>query len=285
LHLPDAFVDEIIKYSGIEGVRCWAMTKNSAHVFEKISKGDEVLLSEKGTGLFNYYAIVIVKIVSNEFGRELWPFVGNNSWDNIFFLANITRVIIPKGPFVEQLGYAKNFAVQGPIMVADAIYYELSSVSKQFNIPVFDKIAEVSVDMDFSSENVECIGTRRIGHSKFSKDVKTNYDYCCAICGISEIEFLVSSHNSPWSEDLDNRLNPSNGICLCSMHDKAFEHGFIGIDDSFQVIINVLLNKSSLLYHELKRFEGKKIRLPVNSPPDKNLLAKHRQKIIFYNGN
>jgi hypothetical protein len=277
-YLPVDVKDQIRRYSGIEGIRCWAMTKSSARLFSRISNGDEVLLSEKGTGLFNYYAVVVGKTINHEFGTVLWPYVGKNPWDNIFFLGNITRVTIQKSQFVQELGYAKNLAVQGPLMIADDAYKKLGSVSSRFEIPVFDKVAEAHVDGNFLGESVECIGTRRIGHSKFSKHVKSNYSYSCAVCGIKEVEFLVSSHISPWCEDFNNRLNPSNGICLCSMHDKAFEHGFIGIDDNFCVLVTGLLDKSSLLYNELKRFEGTKIFLPSNFPPDKSLLAKHREK-------
>jgi hypothetical protein len=283
--LSDDFINQIIKYSGIEGIRCWAMTKNSEHVFDKISIGDEVLFSEKNTGLFNYYAVVIGKIINYEFGPALWTIAGDSPWDHIFFLANITKVVVSKRAFVKQLGYAENFAVQGPVIVSDEKYNNIGSISQQFSIPLYDKVAEANVDKDFAGESVECIGTRRIGHSKFSKDVKTNYGYSCAVCGINEVEFLVSSHISPWYEDVDNRLNPSNGICLCSMHDKAFEHGFIGINDTYQIILSSHLNKSSLLCNELKRFEGKQINLPKVFPPDKNLLSKHREKNNLTNGN
>lgn len=277
-HLPSDFVDEILKFSGIEGIRCWALTKNRITIFNDIKNGDEVLLTEKGTGHFTHYGIIIGKTQNIDFGNALWPIVGNNPWENIYFLANITKTNIDKRKLVTDLGYAENFTVPGVIKVDDTKYINLVTISQYFEIPVFENVAETNEDKDFSGKNIQAIGTKRVGHSKFSKDVKTNYEYTCAICGITEIEFLVAGHISSWAEDHENRLNPQNGICLCSLHDKAFEHGYIGLSDEFRVIVNPKVNRQSSLYSNLKNYENKPIRRPQTGQPDINFLKKHRKK-------
>lgn len=272
------FLDEILRLSGIEGIRCWATTKNRATIFEAISNGDEVLLTEKGTGLFTYYGIIIGKKQNVEFGNALWPIVGESPWEYIYFLANTTRVSIDKKKLVTKLGYADNFAVPGVIKVDDNRYQNFGTISKAFDIPVFDRIAEIDEKKDFSGEDIWTQGKRRIGHRKFSKKIKSNYNYSCAICGITEIEFLIAAHISPWSSDQENRLNPQNGICLCAFHDKAFEYGYIGLSDDFRVLLNPRINRSSNLYFLLKRFEGKVIELPSENIPSILFLHKHRKK-------
>lgn len=277
-HLPVEFVDEILKFSGIEGIRCWALTKHRLNIFNDIKNGDEVLLTEKGTGRFTHYGVIVGKIQNVDFGNALWPIVGNNPWENIYFLANITKINIDKATLVTDLGYADNFAVPGAIKVDETKYLNLGTISQLFEIPVFQNVAETNEDKDFSGENIQATGTRRVGHSKFSKDVKTNYEYTCAICEITETEFLVAGHISSWAEDPENRLNPQNGICLCSLHDKAFEHGYIGLTDDFKVLINNKVNKTAPLYENLKLYENTTIRLPRTGQPDINFLKKHRQK-------
>lgn len=277
-YLPKDFVDEILKFSGIEGIRCWALTKNRLSLFNDIKNGDEVLLTEKRTGRFSHYGVVVGKIKNVDFGNALWPIVGSSPWENIYFLANITRINIDKVEIVKKFDYAGNFSVPGPIKVDDSKYLSLGTISQVFEIPVFENVAEIKDDKDFSGTNIQATGTRRVGHNKFSKSVKTNYEYTCAICGIKETEFLVAGHISSWAEDPENRLNPQNGICLCSLHDKAFEHGYIGISNKFEVIINPKVNKNSTLYENLKHYENKPIRLPKIDQPSLIFLKNHRQK-------
>ena len=278
-YLDSNFVDTILRFSGMEGIRCWALTKNRLSLFNKIKNGDEVLLTEKDTGHFTHYGVVIGKTQNVEFGNVLWPYVGNDPWENIYFLANITNINIEKSKLVTDLGYAANFTVPGPIRIDEKKYSILGgTISQLYKIPVFDHVAETNGEKDFYGENVQAIGTRRVGHSKFSKEVKANYEYACTICGITEIEFLVAGHISSWAEDPENRLNPQNGICLCSLHDKAFEHGYIGLTDDLKVILNPKVSKKSPLYDSLEKHINQPIRTPITGNPDKIFLKKHRKK-------
>lgn len=46
--------------------------------------------------------------------------------------------------------------------------------------------------------------------------------YC--VSGVSDARFLVASHIVAWKEDASIRLNPANGLCLSTIHDKAFDN-------------------------------------------------------------
>lgn len=277
-YLNGELVATLLRQSGNEGIRCCAVTKNKRKFFDDIANGDEVLITEKGTGLFTHYGIVIGKIENESFGKNLWPISGDNPWEYIYFLANIQKIRIDKKKLVVQLGFKESFPVYGAIILKNNNYEPVETISKKYEIPVFDHIAENNENNDYSASNIESSGTRRQGHANFSKEVKENYNYQCAVCGINETEFLISGHISTWAEDKENRLNPSNGLCLCSLHDKAFEHGYISLDNEYTIIISEKINKNSVLFNELNKFKQKKILMPTKSIPDLKLLQNHRKK-------
>ncbi len=56
--------------------------------------------------------------------------------------------------------------------------------------------------------------------------------------GLSDARLLIASHIVPWSQDKQNRLNPSNGLCLSAIHDRAFDKGLITLTDDFKIVIS-----------------------------------------------
>ena len=66
----------------------------------------------------------------------------------------------------------------------------------------------------------------------FRMSVLMSYGNACCITGLKNKELLVASHIKPWSVSniKTERTNPSNGLCLNAMHDKAFDRGLITID-------------------------------------------------------
>ena len=84
----------------------------------------------------------------------------------------------------------------------------------------------------------------RVNQNVFRQIVLANYDYKCALTGIDIPELLVASHIIPWSENKEERLNPTNGICLSSLYDKAFDQGLISFDSSFKVLFSERLSSN-----------------------------------------
>lgn len=78
----------------------------------------------------------------------------------------------------------------------------------------------------------------RVNQALFRKIVINNYSNSCAICGIDLPELVVASHILKWPDNMKERLNPTNGICLCNIHDKAFEVGLIGINSNYEILIS-----------------------------------------------
>lgn len=77
----------------------------------------------------------------------------------------------------------------------------------------------------------------RVNQSFFRSTLLASYNSKCCITGISNPEFLISGHIVPWSVDDKNRLNPSNGILINALHDKAFEYGYITISTDYKILV------------------------------------------------
>lgn len=65
----------------------------------------------------------------------------------------------------------------------------------------------------------------------FRKVLMNVYQGECAFCRLSFEEALEAAHIIPWSEATSQqRLDPSNGLLLCSTHHKLFDTGYITLD-------------------------------------------------------
>lgn len=118
---------------------------------------------------------------------------------------------------------------------------------------------------------------------EFALKVKLNYQYQCAISGIKTKDFLVASHIIPWSENYEQRTNPRNGICLSSLLDKAFDTGFITLDEQFRVCIAHQVKQDPSLWAYLKHYKGQRLQVPKSYQPDQSFLAWHRQHVFLDN--
>lgn len=137
-------------------------------------------------------------------------------------------------------------------------------------------------DVSYSSENKVITTTSRYGQSSFRKAVLSAHNDRCCITGIENTKLLIASHIIPWSKDETNRLNPSNGLCLSSLHDKAFDAGLLTINQKFEVILSKELKAGNTSYHKnsFMAFEGKKIILPEKFSPSQDFLEYHRTYIF-----
>lgn len=62
------------------------------------------------------------------------------------------------------------------------------------------------------------------------------YENKCAICRFSFPNALDAAHIIPWERaNPDQRLDPRNGILLCSLHHRLFDAGLITLTESWKV--------------------------------------------------
>lgn len=136
---------------------------------------------------------------------------------------------------------------------------------------------------DYSGETRQVLTEQRIKQSFFRRAVLASYRGRCCMSGLSESRLLIASHIVPWSKDKANRLNPSNGLCLSALHDKAFDCGLITLNDNFRVVVSNELKqkKEAFVQAALLGIEGKSIELPERFSPDPSFLERHRAEIFI----
>ena len=123
--------------------------------------------------------------------------------------------------------------------------------------------------------------TRGSAQRAFAEAVKRNYRFRCAITGIGTSEFLVASHIVPWSEDKSIRLDPSNGICLSLLMDRAFEKGYIIIEDNCTIRVDwTRVGGDNVLGEQLKIYDGKRLKTPRNEAANPEYLARRRKFVL-----
>lgn len=124
---------------------------------------------------------------------------------------------------------------------------------------------------------------KRINQSVFRKWIVGLYEGKCCITGLCVPELLRASHIVGWADDKENRMNPSNGLCLSATYDAAFDKHLITFDDDYRMVLSRQIRDfctSSVCAEYFLRFEGMRIHLPTMFLPDKGLLCKHRSMLI-----
>jgi len=129
----------------------------------------------------------------------------------------------------------------------------------------------------------EIIVKARVNQNFFRSTILSSYNGKCCISGLAVTRLLVASHIKPWSKDKENRTNPHNGLCLNSLHDKAFDTGLITITPEYKVKVSstiIDLVESDTLKRFFLDFDGKAITLPERFIPDPIFLEYHQQ-VVF----
>jgi len=155
-------------------------------------------------------------------------------------------------------------------------------LAKYKNKTIEEEYAEQEIDIKELLKNkkgadVDRIVKTRINQSLFRKIIINNYSSSCTICNLNLDKLLVASHILKWSENQKERLNPENGLCLCSIHDKAFELGYIGITPDYLINISeeLAVISEETYYSIFKRHQNQKISLPDKFHPNPDFLERH----------
>ena len=184
-----------------------------------------------------------------------------------------------------------------PEQITDSVDDLVELLEPRFPIdPVADAITEtldVSAEEtdafreQISNENYEIadshatVKTRGSAQRAFAEAVKRNYQFRCAITGIENRDFLVAAHIVPWSEDQSIRLDPSNGICLSLLVDRAYEKGYLLIGDDFTIDIDWnKVGDDEELRGQLASYEGKKLDTPRVGEPKPEYLLRRRTLVV-----
>jgi hypothetical protein len=126
-------------------------------------------------------------------------------------------------------------------------------------------------------DSTATVKTRGSAQRAFADRVKANYGFRCAITGIVTKDFLIAAHIVPWSKDQTIRLDPSNGICLSLVMDRAFEKGLLLIEDDFTIRIDWRkVEDDDVLRSQLEPYDGQKLNTPAQDVPKVSYLERRR---------
>lgn len=130
----------------------------------------------------------------------------------------------------------------------------------------------------------EAVVKVRINQNFFREMILASYRSRCAVCTLPETNLLVASHIVPWSVNISLRLNPRNGICMCALHDKAFDKGLITISDDYKLSLSAAIIKLSgevAIQRGFLVYQGTEINLPDRFLPDMKFIDFHRKNVFI----
>jgi putative restriction endonuclease len=116
------------------------------------------------------------------------------------------------------------------------------------DLDVWERRLEEQVETDASVNETdrEAIVRARRGQGLFKQRV-LEIETRCRITGVNNLAHLLASHCKPWRDSSnEERLNGENGLLLTPSIDHLFDRGFIGFEDSGNLIISPVAHNPSL---------------------------------------
>ena len=84
---------------------------------------------------------------------------------------------------------------------------------------------------------------------------------------------LVKNIISTFGNDRREIDMTANGLCLCVLHDKAFDKGYMNLSKDYRVQISSLAEKDEELFNHLQPYRGKRINLPSKQKPNESKVS------------
>jgi len=125
---------------------------------------------------------------------------------------------------------------------------ERSRIVTGDDLDVWERRLEGQVEADTSVPETdrEAIIRARRGQGLFKQRVM-RIEHTCRITGVSNVNHLVASHCKPWRDSSnEERLDGENGLLLTPNIDHLFDRGFIGFENSGELIISPVAHRPSL---------------------------------------
>lgn len=162
--------------------------------------------------------------------------------------------------------------------------FESEKLLAKFQNKNIKDLQDFDIDRFPKGKEKESVIKSRVNQSFFRSTILSSYNSKCCITGLSISEFLIASHIKPWSKDVENRTNPHNGLCLNSIHDKAFDKGFLTITPDYKVKVSSCFDEYStdeIVFDFFLKYDSKNIIKPERFLPSKDFLDYHFQNIFI----
>lgn len=147
-------------------------------------------------------------------------------------------------------------------------------------------VPPTAVDLPVGSTVSQTIQTR-VNQQFFRDAVLSSYQNSCCITGIAIPSLLIASHIKPWakSNPRTERTNPSNGLCLNGLHDRAFDQGLITVLPDYTVRVSSKLREHSGIddagIQWLLQCNRQEIRKPDRFLPSREFLEYHNDTVFI----
>lgn len=167
----------------------------------------------------------------------------------------------------------------------EALAFESKAILANIENEDIAIVANIDLDNLPPGKDRNSVVKQRIGQNFFRSAVLNAYESRCCITGIAMDTLLVASHIKPWknSDIKTERTNPTNGLCLNALHDKAFDQGLISINKKFKIMVSNELKYDyidELTKNWIVSFEGKRIETPHKFLPDSRFIEYHNDAVF-----
>lgn len=126
------------------------------------------------------------------------------------------------------------------------------------------------------------VGVQRVYQDFFRRAILASYDFTCCVCGADLPMLLIASHIIPWAVDKQNRVNPENGLCLCVLHDRAYDRGLLAVNDQMVIVISreARKSRSEFVRRTIVEFSDKSLHTPRRFFPRPEFLKWHFENVF-----
>ncbi len=125
---------------------------------------------------------------------------------------------------------------------------EAGRIVSDDDLDVWEQRLELQVETDTSVDETdrEALIRARRGQGLFKQRVM-RIENRCRITGVNNPIHLIASHCKPWRDSSnEERLDGENGLLLTPSIDHLFDRGFIGFEDSGDLIVSPVAHRPSL---------------------------------------
>lgn len=160
----------------------------------------------------------------------------------------------------------------------EKLAFESEKIIAKYSNQDIETSSEIKTDDLPQGIDREAVVRQRVNQSFFRSAVLSAYNFCCCISGVQNSSLLEACHIVNWSQDIKNRTNPKNGLCMNPFFHKAYDKHLISITPDLKIVISDELQqniKEDSFSCYLKNINGRNILLPDKFLPQKEFLEIH----------
>jgi putative restriction endonuclease len=147
-------------------------------------------------------------------------------------------------------------------------------VDEREPVPLLDEVAR-----RYATREVKV----RLHQGRFRAIVLPAYRETCAICRLKEVRLLDAAHITGDALD-EGAAAVTNGLSLCSIHHRAFDHDLVGVTPDLVVRVSprLLDDDDGPMLDLLKHFHGASLGVPrrPEQRPDRERLAERYERFL-----